>query len=321
MLHNGKQTPFTDEISHHLPVMVDQVIEHLLYIKTKGKSTQTTFIDGTVGGGGHALALLEHLGENDRLFCFDRDPHALQRAQNRLGGDERAVFIHASYSEVEDHFAPGSVGGVLLDLGLSSDQLSSDRGFAFSQESQLDMRFDPHSDISAYDLVNRYSIERMREVFFKFGEEPLSPRIARKIAEERMKGAIRTTTHLVEIIGSAVPTRFETKAVARIFQAIRIEVNNEIGLLEDGLQAAWNVLEPGGVLCVISYHSIEDRRMKRLIAEKAKGCTCPPKLPICACGKIPEAKKLTSSALRPTAVEMRTNNRARSARLRAAVKI
>jgi 16S rRNA (cytosine1402-N4)-methyltransferase len=301
--------------------MVDQVIDIFFKPDATSPTTKQIIVDGTVGGGGHARAILDRLSSNAELICFDRDPHAINLARACIQDDSRAKFIQDSYSNADKYVETESVSAVLLDLGLSSDQLDSERGFAFSQDSPLDMRFDPSSDLTAHDVVNRYSIERMRDSFFKYGEEPLAPRIARRIAELRQRGALRTTGQLAEAIAEAVPVRFRTKAIARIFQAIRIEVNREIELLEAGLETSWKILGVDGLLCVISYHSIEDRRMKRFIAEKAKGCTCPPKLPLCVCGKKPSARILTSSALRPTAKEMRLNPRSRSARLRAAVKI
>jgi len=183
------------------------------------------------------------------------------------------------------------------------------------------MRFDPASEVTAYDVVNRYSIPRLREIFFKYGEEPLAPRIARRIAEKRLGSSIRSTTELAQVIREAVPARFEIKALARIFQAIRIEVNGEIEHLERGIEACWRILRVGGVLCIISYHSLEDRRVKRFFAAQAKGCICPPRLPICACGRKPAAKILTSSAWRPLPPEIRLNPASRSARLRAARKL
>jgi 16S rRNA (cytosine1402-N4)-methyltransferase len=314
-------TPSASDVSHHQPVMVDQVIDIFFKPDETSPTTKQIIMDGTVGGGGHTQAILERLSPGTELYCFDRDPNAINLTQARIQDDPRAKFIQDSYSDVDRYLEPETVSAVLLDLGLSSDQLESARGFAFSQDSSLDMRFDPTSDLTAHQIINRYSIERMREIFFKYGEEPLSPRIARRIAEVRQSGGLRTTSQLVAVIGEAVPARFRTKAIARIFQAIRIEVNAEIDLLEQGLVNIWKVLKVDGILCVISYHSIEDRRMKRFVVEKAKGCTCPPKLPMCVCGKKPSAKILTSSALRPTAKEMRLNPRSRSARLRAAVKI
>lgn len=321
MTLTSNHTPSASDVSHHQPVMVDQVIDIFFKPDATSPTTKQIIVDGTVGGGGHAQAILERLSPGSELYCFDRDPNAINLTQARIQDDSRAKFIRDSYSNVNRYLKPESVSAVLLDLGLSSDQLESVRGFAFSQDSPLDMRFDPSGDLTAHDIINRYSIERLRDVFFKYGEEPLSPRIARRIAEVRQIGGIRTTSQLVAVIQEAVPARFRTKATARIFQAIRIEVNDEINQVEKGLASIWKILKVNGILCVISYHSIEDRRMKRFVIEKTKGCTCPPKLPMCVCGKKPSAMNLTSSALRPTAKEMRLNPRSRSARLRAAVKI
>ncbi len=308
-------------VSQHLPVLLDEALRLFEQTDPTGKSFKGIFVDGTVGGGGHAAAILERLSPAGQLCCFDRDPDAITKAKATLRDDSRAAFYQESYSEVGKYLAPESAQGILLDLGLSSDQLEAKRGFSYSHESLLDMRFDPSIDINAYDVVNGYPVAKLRQIFFKYGEEPFAPRIARGIAEIRKSGAIRTTAQLANVIRESVPRRFQVKAVTRIFQAIRIEVNREIELLEQGLPACWDVLEPGGILCVISYHSIEDRRMKRFLAGKVKGCTCPPKLPLCVCGIKPSAKVLTSSAVRPSPKEIRLNPRSRSARLRAAKKI
>ncbi|TKJ41481.1 16S rRNA (cytosine(1402)-N(4))-methyltransferase [candidate division LCP-89 bacterium B3_LCP] len=308
-------------ITLHRPVMVDSVMKLLLTSNPDDDILTGTMVDGTVGGGGHAEAILEKLSPAGRIFCFDRDPAAISITRQRLKSDPRIQLVHDSYSEIGEYLDLGSAAGVILDLGLSSDQLEAARGFSHSQDSILDMRFDPSARINAHDVINSYSIEKLRNIFFRYGEEPLSPRIARNISNARQKGAIRTSEQLAAVIKNSVPARFEMKAVSRIFQAIRIEVNSEIELLEAGLKACWDILKDGGVLCVISYHSIEDRRMKRFIAEKVKGCVCPPKLPVCACGQKPSAQVLTSSALRPSPKEIRLNPRSRSARLRAARKI
>lgn len=307
--------------AHHQPVMVEQVLSILHQLDPTGKTLRGSFVDGTVGGGGHAESLLECLDPEGRLICFDRDPNALASARQRLKRDPRVNFVQASYSNIEKYLPAESVSGILLDLGLSTDQLESNRGFSYDQDSPLDMRFDPSTKTTAFDVVNNYSIAKLRDVFFKYGEEPLSPRIARRVAEARKFGAIRSTFELVGILREVVPPRVAIKAFARVFQAIRIEVNDEIELLERGLEACWRTLRPGGVLCGIAYHSLEDRRIKRFIAQKVKGCICPPKLPVCVCGRKPSARPATSSLLRPSAKEIRTNPRSRSARLRAAVKI
>lgn len=308
-------------ISQHQPVLVDEVMHLLQQTHPIVDTFDGIYVDGTVGGGGHAAVILGRLFPAGRLVCFDRDPAAIATAKETLKGDSRVSFHQGSYTEIGRYLSPNSADGILLDLGLSSDQLKSDRGFSYSQDSRLDMRFDPATEVSAYDVVNGYSVAKLRDVFFKYGEEPLAPRIARNISEVRKTGAIRTTSQLADVIRESVPPRFQIKAVSRIFQAIRIEVNREIELLGEGLAACWGILKSGGVFCVISYHSIEDRRMKRFLAERVKGCTCPPKLPMCVCGKEPSARVLTPSAMRPSPREIRLNPRSRSARLRAAMKI
>lgn len=320
-MNSGNPVSSELHISQHQPVLVDEVMHLLQQTCSTGESLEGTFIDGTVGGGGHAATILGRLSPAGRLVCFDRDPAAIATAEETLKGDSRVSFHQGNYAGIGRYLSPESANGILLDLGLSSDQLESERGFSYSEDSRLDMRFDPETEVSAYDIVNGYPIAKLRDVFFKYGEEPLAPRIARNISEVRKTGAIRMTSQLADVIRESVPPRFQIKAVSRIFQAIRIEVNREVEFLEQGLAACWEVLKPEGVFCVISYHSIEDRRMKRFLAEKVKGCTCPPKLPMCVCGKKPSAKVMTPSAIRPSPREIRLNPRSRSARLRAAMKI
>jgi 16S rRNA (cytosine1402-N4)-methyltransferase len=301
--------------------MAPQVLEMLSNAFPDSQTFDGIIVDGTVGGGGHAVLISERLNRSGELYGFDRDPGAIKAARAALRGHEGITIIHDSYAEIERYLKGESVSAVLLDLGLCTDQIHSDRGFSYSRESLLDMRFDPASELSAYEVVNHYSIARLREIFFKYGEEPLAPRVARRIAEKRLGGSIKTTTELAQVIKEAVPGRFEIKALARVFQALRIEVNGEIEHLERGIEACWGILKVGGVLCIISYHSLEDRRVKRFFAAQAKGCICPPRFPICICGRKPSAKILTSSALRPTPPEIRLNPASRSARLRAARKL
>ncbi len=321
MLNFAEHPPLQPETSAHRPVMVERVLDFLLQSSPDRHTLRDTLMDGTIGGGGHAQAVLQRLSPDGRLIGFDLDPRALEKTRRRLGDDPRLELHRASYAQVEDYVDPESVSGALLDLGLSSDQLNSDRGFAYSTDSALDMRFDPSRGLTADRVVNRYSAAKLREIFFHYGEEPLAPRIARGIVEARKSGGIHTTGGLAEIVRRSVPERFTSKALARVFQAIRIEVNGEIEELERGLESIWKTLRVGGVLVVIAYHSIEDRRVKRFIAEKVKGCICPPRLPVCACGRKPSARLLTKSAVKPSPKEIRQNPRSRSARLRAAVKI
>jgi len=301
--------------------MAEEVLEFLGQTAENCPPFGGLMVDGTVGGGGHARRLLERLGPQGQLAGFDRDPSALDKARAALGDDPRVRLIHGSYSEALDHLPPESACGVLLDLGLSTDQLDPERGFSYSHDAPLDMRFDPTLDLSAFDIVNHYPVARLREIVFQYGEEPLAPRIARGIVNARMAGPLKTTGELAQVVRAAVPERFAIKALARVFQALRLEVNEEIGHLEQGLEACWSLLKTGGVFCAISYHSIEDRRLKRFFAGKAKGCICPPRLPVCVCGKKPSAKQLTSSPLRPTPKEIRLNPSSRSAKLRAVRKI
>lgn len=309
--------------------MVEQVLELLTRAEASCPPFRSVIVDGTVGGGGHARFLLEHLLPEGELVGFDRDPQALETARSVLGDAPRIRLIHDSYAEIGRYLDPESVCAVILDLGLSTDQLQSERGFSYARDDLLDMRFDPTSGsgdahrggITAFEVVNRYSVAHLREIFFQYGEEPLSPRIARQIDRVRSNGAIRTTGELAAAVRAAVPERFQIKALARIFQAIRIEVNAEIEHLERGLEACWKVLRRGGVFIILSYHSLENRRVKRFFAQKAKGCICPPRLPVCACGRKPSAKILTASALSPSPKEIRINPQARSARLRAALKV
>jgi 16S rRNA (cytosine1402-N4)-methyltransferase len=321
MLNFTEYPPLQPETSTHQPVMVSQVLDLLLKSSPDDHTLHDTLVDGTIGGGGHAQAVLEILSVDGRLIGFDRDPEALAKARIRLQDDPRLELHQASYADVEDFVGPESVSGILLDLGISTDQLNSNRGFAFSTDSPLDLRFDPAGRLTGDQVINRYSAAKLREVFFHYGEEPLSPRIARGIVEARKHGGIHTTGQLADIVRKSVPERFRSKALARVFQAIRIEVNSEIAELERGLESLWKVLKVDGVFAVIAYHSIEDRRVKRFFAEKVKGCICPPRLPVCACGRKPTARLLTHAAVKPSAKEIRINPRSRSARLRAAVKI
>jgi 16S rRNA (cytosine1402-N4)-methyltransferase len=301
--------------------MVEQVMELLSGADPTCEPFNHIIVDGTVGGGGHSSIILKALSNQGRLYCFDRDPQALDLSRTVLGDDPRIHFIHDSYSAILKYLDPESVCGILLDLGLSTDQLLPERGFSYMHDAPLDMRFDPRSKLTAYDVVNHYKVEKLREIFFHYGEEPFSPRIARRIANLRLQGALRTTSQLAETVAGVVPERFRMKTLARIFQALRIEVNGEIDHLERGIEACWQALKPGGVFAALSFQSLEDRRLKHFFAAQAKGCICPPRLPVCACGRKPTAKILTPSILRPSPKEIRINPQARSSKLRAARKL
>jgi 16S rRNA (cytosine1402-N4)-methyltransferase len=321
MLTNSKSNVITGPSSHHLPVMVNEVMALIDSSFPSRSALFESIIDGTVGGGGHAEVLLQRLSPSGRISCFDRDPAALELARGRLAEDPRATFLLDSYANILRYIQPSTAEIILLDLGLSTDQLLSDRGFSYMRDTELNMRFDQEKEQNAFNLINFATKDHLRDVFFRYGEEPLSPRIASRIIEFRLSEPIKTTLQLADIIRGTVPERFAQKALSRIFQAIRIEINAEIEQLEKGLDACWDALKKGGMICILTYHSLEDRRVKRFFAAKSKGCICPPTLPICICGRKPEAKIIKPVLPKPSPKEIRLNPAARSARLRTALKI
>lgn len=301
---------------YHRPVMVEEVLD-LLAVRPGGR-----YLDGTVGEGGHALALLRASAPDGRLLGLDLDPVALERARRRLAPFEgRVRLVRASYARMgevarAEGFAP--VDGVLLDLGLSSLQLEGEeRGFSFHQDAPLDMRFDPDQPLTAADLVNRLPERELARLLREYGEEPRARAIARAVVRHR---PVRTARQLARIVEGAVGRRGRLHPATRTFQALRIAVNRELEVLEEGLREAVDLLAPGGRLAVLSYHSLEDRIVKRFLREMARGCTCPPDLPRCRCGRGPVLRPLTRKPVRPRPEEVRENPRARSARLRAGVK-
>jgi 16S rRNA (cytosine1402-N4)-methyltransferase len=311
---------------HHLPVLLKESLEHL------NLRAGAVVVDGTLGGGGHASEILERTGPDGVLIGLDLDEEALDAATERLSGfGERFRAVHASFRVLDD--AVRSVGhervdAVLLDLGVSSHQLDvSRRGFRFAgdenQATPLDMRMDPHSEgPSAADLLARASADELQGWFQRYGELPGARRLARTITEERRHHPLRTTADLLRVIHVARVGRGRKHNPATlVFQALRIAVNDELGALEEGLDAAVEVLRPGGHLVVIAYHSLEDRIVKQRLRAEARGCICPPEVPICVCGHKPRVRVVTRKPLRPTDDEIDENPRARSARLRSAERI
>jgi 16S rRNA (cytosine1402-N4)-methyltransferase len=286
-----------------------------------------TYLDGTVGGGGHAAAILDASGPSGRLLGLDRDPTALALATSELArfGD-RAVLVRANFAVLDEvagahDFVP--VDGVILDLGLSSIQLADvDRGFSFFASGPLDMRAGPDIRVTAADIVNSWSEKDLRRVFAEYGEEPEAARVAGAIVRRRVKAPFGAADDLGRFV-AGVKTRRPRgiDPATRVFQALRIAVNDELEQLDAGLPLAWEVLAPEGRLAAISFHSLEDRRVKRYLAERARGCICPPDLPVCACGREPEAELLTRKSIAPTPGEVEANPRSKSARLRAARKL
>jgi 16S rRNA (cytosine1402-N4)-methyltransferase len=305
----------------HDPVLVERVLDLLLPALEGGG----VVVDATLGRGGHAARLLE-AAPGIELVGIDRDPQAVDAARTRLAASSRRVRIvrddFARLPAVLERLGVASVRGVLFDLGVSSPQLDeAGRGFSFRHDGPLDMRMDPSRRISADDVVNNYPERDLARVIRRFGEERWANRIARAIVSRR---PVQSTAALAAVVGDAIPQRARRSGghpARRTFQAIRIEVNDELGELGAGLPAALDALEAGGRMVVISYHSLEDRIVKRFFAENARGCICPPDFPICRCGAEARLRVLTRRPVRPTREEVDRNTRASAAKLRAAERV
>jgi len=308
----------------HLPVLVEEVIEML------APAPGSLQIDATVGGGGHTERILEATTPDGRLLGLDADGAAIARVRRRLErfGD-RLVLRQANFRELAE-VAPAAgfdaVDGCLLDLGLSSFQLAdAERGFGFRTGGPLDMRFDTSRGIPAADLLAGLDERELAALFRRYGEEPHANRFARAIVHARATAPVETAGQLAELIASVAPrpprSRRPIHPATRVFQALRIAVNEELEALSDGLAAALSLLRPGGRLVVLSYHSLEDRIVKRFFQQERRGCICPPESPVCVCGREPRIRLVTRPSLTPSAEEVATNPRARSARLRAAERL
>ena len=309
----------------HLPVLVEEVIEML------APAPGSLHIDATLGGGGHAERILEAANPDGRLLGLDADGLAIARVEARLRArfGDRLVLRQANFRElaaVAPEAGFGVVDGCLFDLGLSSFQLADrDRGFGFRAGGPLDMRFDPSRGVPAADLLASLDVAELTALFRRYGEEPKAPRIARAIVDARRVAPVATAEELAALIERVVPPnprlRRRTHPATRVFQALRIAVNEELEALQAGLAAALDLLRPGGRLVVLSYHSLEDRIVKRFFQAERRGCVCPPRLPVCVCGRNPRLRLVTSPSLTPTDAEIAINPRARSARLRAAERL
>lgn len=305
--------------TEHVPVLAPELLEAL------DPRPGEVVVDCTFGGGGHARLVAERIAPAGELVCVDRDPAAEERYEGLAADAPCATrFIRADYSaalaELRDEGLRADV--VYFDLGLSSLQVDTwERGFSYSYDAPLDMRMDPEAALSAADVVNEWPERRLAEVIRNYGEERRSRAIAREVVRRR---PLQTTAELVEAVRAALPpaARFGRGHPAkRTFQAIRIAVNSELESLDAALPLAWEVLRAGGRLAALSFHSLEDRRVKRFLAERARGCVCPPEFPVCRCGRSPEAILLTRGAVMAGAAELELNPRASSARLRAARKL
>ena len=310
------------ERSAHIPVLASELLELL------DPQPGQTVIDCTFGDGGHARLLAERLGSSGTLVAIDRDPLAEQRFAALAPEMACSLrFIRAGYAEgLELLLKEGlRVEAAYFDLGMSSMQVDTrERGFSYSYEAPLDMRMDPGQELSAREIVADWDERRLAHALRDFGEERHASAIARAIVRERARRPIETTLQLVDTINSAIPApaRFAGGHPAkRSFQALRIAVNDELEQLERALPLAWSLLREGGVLAGIAFHSLEDRRVKRFLAERARGCICPPDLPVCACGREPQAALLTRRSIVASDGEIESNPRAASARLRAATKL
>ena len=300
----------------HIPVMLDEVISGL-NIKENG-----IYVDGTLGGAGHSKKILEKISEDGLLIGIDRDEEALENAKKTLKSYNNVRYVHGNHDnikEILENLDIDSVDGILLDLGVSSYQLDeASRGFSYMNDSKLDMRMDKTSNLTAEYIVNNYKEEKLANIIFEYGEEKFSRRIAKNICEYRKNKKIETTKELTSIIEKSIPSfnKKEGHPAKRTFQAIRIEVNNEIEPLYNTIQSSIDALRNGGRLCVITFHSLEDRAVKKAFIDAAGKCTCPPGLPVCICGYKSKGKIITTKPILPTKEEMQINSRSKSAKLR-----
>lgn len=305
-------------LPEHIPVLYQEVLEYLR------PEAGRLYIDGTVGAGGHAAGLLQASAPDGRLLAFDRDPEAISFSRRHLAQfDNRVVFVQASYAEMAG-LAPkygfGQVDGILLDLGLSSRQLEeAERGFSFLEDGPLDMRFDPTGGRTAADLLNTLPEAALAEIFWQYGEVRQNRKFARAIVHQR---PIETTGQLADlIVQESGGRRGRIHPATQVFQALRIAVNEELDMLEQGLKAAVNLLKPGGRLAVISFHSLEDRLVKNFIRDQSRDCICPPQQPVCTCNAQPALEAVTRKVVRPSEKEVADNPRSRSAKMRVAERV
>ncbi len=313
----------TRETDHeHVPVLLPECMDALT-VKPEG-----IYVDGTLGRAGHSLEIVKHL-TTGRLIGIDRDETAIAAAQERLAAyRDRVTLVHSNFDRIGDILAELGIDGadgMLFDLGVSSPQLDdAERGFSYMHDAPLDMRMDRTAYLTAREVVNAWSYEELRRILFEYGEERYAPAIAKRIVQSRERRPVETTLELVDIIKSAMPPqslREKQHPAKRSFQAIRIAVNGELDALPPMLEAATAHLNKGGRLAVISFHSLEDRIIKKTLQELAAGCTCPPEFPVCVCGRKPRVKLITRKPIVSGEEELERNPRARSAKLRVAEKL
>ncbi len=302
----------------HISVLLNETIDGL------NVNPHGIYVDGTLGGGGHSLEICKRLSKEGRLVGIDQDKDAIEAASKRLADyNDQVQTVRSNYSEIDTILSDlhiGAVDGIVLDLGVSSYQIDNeDRGFSYMHDSALDMRMDQRVNLTAADIVNGYTEEKLFYMIRDYGEDRYAKLIAKKIVEARKEAPIATTVQLSNIIKEAVPKRAQIKGghpAKKTFQAIRIEVNNELNVLRESLDKMIDCLKPGGRICVITFHSLEDRIVKLKFKENENPCTCPPGLPVCVCGKKPKDKVITRKPIVPSAEEIENNSRAKSAKLR-----
>ena len=304
-------------------MLLDEVIDGLC-IRPDG-----IYIDGTLGGGGHSFEIASRLTRGGRLIGIDQDEDALAAAGERLAPfADRVIYVHDNYENMEnavrsffeDGISTGRINGILLDLGVSSYQLDNpERGFSYRADAPLDMRMDRGASLSAKDILNDYSVGELTRILRDYGEEKMAARIAANIVSAREKGPLETTGPLVEIIEKSIPMKMREKGgnpCKRTFQAIRIACNRELEVLEDSLDTMIDLLAPGGRLCIITFHSLEDRIVKNAFRRNENPCTCPPEFPVCVCGKTSKGRVITRKPILPGLEELAENRRSASAKLR-----
>ncbi len=303
---------------HHVPIMLERVLEEL-NIRPDG-----IYLDGTVGGAGHSSEILKRLSDKGRLICLDQDDTAVAIATERLAKiSSRATVVKSNFvnfASVLDELGIAQVDGILLDLGVSSHQLDNgERGFSYRTDAPLDMRMDQSNPETARDIVNNYSEADLTRIFREYGEEPFARQIAANICRARQKAKISTTFELNELIRSSIPARARRNGghpSKQTFQAIRIALNRELQVLEDSMDQMIERLSSGGRLCIITFHSLEDRIVKQSMRRAEHPCICPPDFPVCVCGRVPQGRMVTRKPILPDEKEQEENPRSKSAKLR-----
>lgn len=300
----------------HIPVLLKECIEELK-IKEDG-----IYVDGTMGGAGHSIEIVKKLSENGLLIGIDRDEDAIKVAKDRLKTFKNVEYYNDNHDNIKTILNGRKVDGILLDLGVSSYQIDDEsRGFSYTKETNLDMRMDKTQSLTAEKVINTYSEDDLANIIFEYGEEKFARKIARNICEYRKEKDIKTTKQLVEIIEKSIPYKGDGHPAKRTFQAIRIEVNNEIKPLYNTITDSIECLKQGGRLCVITFHSLEDRAVKKAYADNIGKCTCPKDLPYCICGNKKMGEIITKKPIIPTKEEIEKNPRSKSAKLRVFEKI